>query len=75
MRSLVWIVLLLALLQLSSCQYVISTIAGTTGADYNGDEIPATSAALYSPVNVALDTTGNSLICIYSVDIILNSST
>ena len=71
MHSLVWIVLLLALLlQLSSCQYVISTIAGTAGYDYNGDQIPATSATLHFPVGVALDATGNSnlfwILLIYS---------
>jgi len=34
---------------------VITTIAGTTGGGYNGDGIQATSAQLYVPVDMALD--------------------
>ncbi len=37
---------------------VISTIAGTGASSYSGDNGQATSAALYQPVGVAVDTTG-----------------
>ena len=37
---------------------VISTIAGTGSASYSGDNVAATSAALYQPVGVALDASG-----------------
>ena len=39
---------------------IISTVAGVNGSiGYNGDNIQATSATLYSPWGVALDTYGN----------------
>ncbi len=38
---------------------VISTLAGTGNAGYNGDNIPATSSELYSPAKVAADAMGN----------------
>jgi sugar lactone lactonase YvrE len=37
----------------------ISTVAGTGVAGYNGDNIPAASAQLSSPVSVAVDSSGN----------------
>jgi len=37
----------------------ITTVAGTGTAGYNGDNIPATSAKLYSPFGVAVDSAGN----------------
>jgi len=37
----------------------ISPVAGTDFAGYNGDDIAATSASLYYPWNVALDSGGN----------------
>jgi hypothetical protein len=37
----------------------IYTVAGTGSAVYNGDNIPATTANLYNPYNVATDTAGN----------------
>ncbi len=37
---------------------VISTIAGTGAATYNGDGIAATSAALQYPTGIALDSSG-----------------
>lgn len=38
---------------------IITTIAGTGVAGYNGDNIPATSAMLHGPNNVAVDKAGN----------------
>jgi len=37
---------------------VISTIAGTGSTIYNGESVQATSATLYYPVGVAVDTSG-----------------
>ena len=37
---------------------IISTIAGDGNRDYNGDGIAATSASLYYPLGVALDSSG-----------------
>jgi hypothetical protein len=38
---------------------IITTIAGNSSRDYNGDNIPATTANLNQPTSVCLDTTGN----------------
>jgi sugar lactone lactonase YvrE len=38
---------------------VISTVAGTGVAGYNGDHIPAASAQLSGPMSVAVDSSGN----------------
>jgi len=38
---------------------IITTIAGTGISGYNGDNIPATSAQLYAPFDVAVDSLGN----------------
>ncbi len=38
---------------------VISTIAGTGSAGYSGDNGPATSATIYVPAGIALDSSGN----------------
>ena len=40
---------------------IISTIAGTGTAGYSGDNGAATSAALYGPSGVTLDTSGRIL--------------
>ncbi len=40
-------------------QNVISTIAGTGTADDTGDGGPATSATMFIPSGVALDSAGN----------------
>ena len=40
---------------------IITTIAGTGGATYNGDNIDATSAELCRPFGVALDASGRTL--------------
>ncbi len=47
---------------------IISTIAGTGTAWYTGDDIAATSAYLYYPSGVAVDSSGNFAIifCIFS---------
>ena len=37
---------------------IITTIAGTGSAAYSGDNVQATSAALYDPYGVALDASG-----------------
>jgi hypothetical protein len=41
---------------------LMTTIAGTTAAGFNGDGIPATSADLYFPVGITQDPSGNYLI-------------
>ena len=38
---------------------IITTVAGNGTGGYNGDSIPATSAELWSPVDVAVDASGN----------------
>ena len=53
--------LALMLLRLVCCQQIITTIAGTGSASYNGDSIAATSAALNNPRGVALDASGRIL--------------
>ena len=40
---------------------IISTIAGTGSASYSGDNGAATSATLYNPEGVALDSSGRIL--------------
>ena len=45
--------------EVSAATGLISTIAGTGGYGYNGDGIAATSAELYFPVAVAVDSAGN----------------
>ena len=37
---------------------IITTIAGTGDSSYSGDNVAATSAALNSPVEVAIDSSG-----------------
>ena len=42
---------------------IITTIAGSGGTgSYSGDNGPATAAALYNPMGVAVDASGNTLI-------------
>ena len=53
--------LLFMLLCLVCCQDIITTIAGTGTTSYSGDNIEATSAALYYPYGVALDASGRIL--------------
>jgi len=45
---------------------IITTIAGTGISGYNGDNIPATSAQLYAPFDVAVDSLGNVYIADFS---------
>ncbi|MBS1791450.1 MAG: hypothetical protein JST85_27305 [Acidobacteria bacterium] len=40
----------------------ISTVAGTGSATYNGDDRPATEAAVNAPINVTFDNSGNLVI-------------
>lgn len=42
---------------------IITTVAGNGSSSYNGDNIPATSAAIYLPITLATDVTGNLFIC------------
>jgi hypothetical protein len=60
MAVLVVLVLLLVLnfIHVDADNYYISTIAGTGTASYSGDGGQATSAALYYPTDVALDSSG-----------------
>ncbi len=44
---------------------VISTVAGTGSTSFSGDNGPATSATLYYPVGVAVDTSGKSKYLIF----------
>ncbi len=44
---------------------IISTIVGTGGGGYNGDNIAATAATINEPTGVALDTSGNIFIADY----------
>ncbi len=44
---------------------IITTIAGTGTSSYSGDNGPATSATLYGPCKVALDSSGTDLLLIY----------
>lgn len=53
-----YIFLLILLPQLCNAQ-IISTIAGTGTAGYNGDGISATAANIFYPHNLALDAAGN----------------
>jgi hypothetical protein len=47
------------LLQLVSCQDIITTIAGSsTSGSFSGDNGAATSAGLNGPVGIALDSSG-----------------
>lgn len=57
---------------------IISTIAGTGSDTYSGDGEDATSAALYAPYGVAVDTSGNPLIRLFLIlfhDLLLLSIT
>ncbi len=42
---------------------IITTVAGDSTAGYNGDNIPAVTAELNLPIGIALDLSGNLLIC------------
>ena len=72
LRPVVWAItlvgLLLALPGIAGAQSgIITTIAGTgEGAGYNGDGIPATTAALYYPYDVTMDSVGNLYIADFS---------
>jgi len=52
------ILLLVLLLRFSSCVDIITTIAGSGTPGYSGDNGAATSAALYNPTGLALDSSG-----------------
>jgi len=45
---------------------IMTTIAGTGSAGYNGDGGPATAALLYEPAGIALDSAGNILVSDYN---------
>lgn len=47
------------LLNVASCALIITTFAGNGTAGSGGDSGPAIAAQLSSPINVAIDTTGN----------------
>ena len=53
------LVVLLASLHLICCVDIITTIAGTGTASYSGDDGPATSATINSPLGIAIDSSGN----------------
>ncbi len=54
---------------------IISTIAGNHIAGYSGDGGPATSAKLFYPIGVAIDTTGNIYIADYYNNVIRKVNT
>ncbi len=57
-----FVLIIFFLLQLVSCQDIITTIAGSsTSGSFSGDNGQATSAALNGPVGIALDLSG--IIC------------
>lgn len=58
--QIIWLpgLFLLLSLQWSSAQ-IITTIAGTGTGGYNGDGIPATTAWIYGPHGLTMDSTGN----------------
>lgn len=45
---------------------IMTTVAGTGAAGYNGDGGPATAALLYEPTGIALDPSGNILVSDYN---------
>ncbi|MFB3850990.1 MAG: fibronectin type III domain-containing protein [Acidobacteriota bacterium] len=52
--------------KIDSSTGLISTVAGTGNWGYNGDNIPATSADLSYPIDVAVDSNGNIFIADYN---------
>ncbi len=48
----------LVIIPLVCCQDIITTIAGTGVSSYSGDNGMATSATLYSPYGIAIDSSG-----------------
>jgi RHS repeat-associated protein len=46
---------------------IITTVAGNGGQNSSGDDGPATSAKLYNPIGVAVDTAGNLFITNYRI--------
>ncbi len=52
------LLLLLAVVGIVNAADVITTIAGNGASRYSGDNGPATSAELFNPNGVALDTAG-----------------
>jgi hypothetical protein len=54
-----FVLIIFFLLQLVSCQDIITTIAGSsTSGSFSGDNGAATSAGLNGPVGIALDSSG-----------------
>ena len=61
MKVVIYILFTFMLLQSVRCQLIITTIAGTGAGSYSGDNGAATSAALYLPIEMALDASGRIL--------------
>ena len=59
------ILLFILLLRFSHCVDVITTIAGTGASSYSGDNGQATSAGLYLPYGLNVDTAGNEYIYLF----------
>jgi len=58
-KNIVFVLLfLVAMLRLTYCADIITTIAGSGTQGYSGDNGPATAAGLDWPCGVALDTSG-----------------
>ena len=43
---------------------IITTIAGTGSGTYSGDNVPATSAALWNPSQIAVDSSGRATLAL-----------
>ena len=65
------ILLFVLLLRFTRCVDIITTIAGSGTPGYSGDNGAATSAALYYPTGLALDSSGIISVFIYLLKIAL----
>ena len=63
-----WVLVALILVHVVDCVDVITTIAGTGVTGFSGNNVAATSATLYGPKGIAVDSSGILfIIMIYSL--------